>query len=74
VRCFAPTQYGRKSVSQRAFHTVFEFIEDLKKGDLSKYKPVYIRTLKHRILKKKHEQLTNEALLINEILHKVESL
>jgi hypothetical protein len=50
-----------------------EFIQDLKRGDLSKYKPVYVRTLKHRILKK-HKQLTNEALLINEILEKLESL
>jgi hypothetical protein len=50
-----------------------EFIEDLKNDNLSKYKPVYIRTLKHRILKK-HKQLTNEALLINEILEKLESL
>lgn len=50
-----------------------EFIGDLKKGDISRYKPVYARTLKHRILKK-HKQLTNEALLINEILEKLESL
>jgi len=50
-----------------------EFIEDLKRGDVSKYKPVYARTLKHRILKK-HKQLTNEALLVNEIVEKLESL
>ena len=50
-----------------------EFLEDLKRGDISKYKPVYVRTLKHRILKK-HKQLTREALLVNEVLEKLQEL
>lgn len=50
-----------------------EFLEDLKRGDISKYKPVYVRTLKHRILKK-HKQLTHEALLLNEVLDKLQEL
>lgn len=53
--------------------TEMQFLEDLKKGNVSKYKPVYIRTLKHRILKK-HKQLTHEALLLNEVLDKLQEL
>jgi hypothetical protein len=61
---------GKRVVLSKA---ELEFLEDLKKGDISKYKPVYIRTLKHRILKK-HRQLTHEALLINEVLDKLQEL
>jgi hypothetical protein len=50
-----------------------KFIEDLKAGKAGEYEPTYKRTLKHRILKK-HRQLTHEALLINEVLDKLEAL
>lgn len=50
-----------------------QFIQDLKKGDVDKYEPTYRRTLKHRILKK-HKRLTVEALLINEVLEKLNAL
>lgn len=50
-----------------------KFIEDLKAGKAGDYEPTYRRTLKHRILKK-HKQLTHEALLINEVLEKLEAL
>lgn len=50
-----------------------KFITDLKKGNIKDYDNVYLRTLKHRILKK-HKQLTHEALLINEILDQLQAL
>lgn len=50
-----------------------KFIQDLKKGNIKNYDKSYLRTLKHRILKK-HKMLTHEALLINEILDKLQSL
>lgn len=50
-----------------------KFIHDLKKDNIKDYDKSYLRTLKHRILKK-HRQLTHEALLINEILDKLQSL
>lgn len=50
-----------------------KFIIDLKKGNIKDYDNVYLRTLKHRILKK-HKQLTHEALLINEILDQLQAL
>ncbi|HEY9387138.1 MAG TPA: hypothetical protein VIP70_08855 [Nitrososphaeraceae archaeon] len=50
-----------------------KFITDLKKGDITKYDPTYVRTLKHRIMRK-HKQLTYEALMINEILDILRSL
>lgn len=50
-----------------------KFIQDLKKDNIKNYDKSYLRTLKHRILKK-HKKLTHEALLINEILDKLESL
>lgn len=49
------------------------FIHALKKGDIDKYEPTYRRTLKHRILKG-HKRLTFEALLINEVLDKLQEL
>jgi hypothetical protein len=49
------------------------FLKDLKNEDISKYENSYLRTLKHRILKK-HKRLTYEALLINEVLDKLQSL
>jgi hypothetical protein len=51
----------------------YKFIQDLKAGNIEKYDPTYIRTLKHRILKK-HKRLTFEALLINEVLDKLQEL
>jgi hypothetical protein len=50
-----------------------KFIHDLKKGNVYDYDKSYLRTLKHRILKK-HRQLTHEALLINEVLDKLQSI
>ncbi len=50
-----------------------KFLEDLKKDDIKEYDKVYLRTLKHRVLKK-HKKLTHEALLINEVLDKLQSL
>ena len=50
-----------------------KFVHDLKKGNISQYNEIYLRTLKHRILKK-HKQLTHEALLINEVLDKLQAL
>lgn len=50
-----------------------EFVHNLKKGKIEHYNKVYVRTLKHRILKK-HKQLTHEALLINEVLDKLHAL
>jgi hypothetical protein len=50
-----------------------EFIKKLKAGKIQDYNKVYIRTLKHRILKK-HRQLAHEALLIDEVLDKLQSL
>ena len=50
-----------------------KFLEDLKKGDIDKYDKSYLRTLKHRILKK-HKRLTYEALMLNEVLDKLREL
>ena len=51
-----------------------KFLEDLKRDDIKQYDKVYLRTLKHRILKK-HKKLTHEALLIkDEVLDKLQSL
>ena len=50
-----------------------KFMEDLKAWRAGEYEPTYRRTLKHRILKT-HKQLTHEALLINEVLEKLEAL
>jgi hypothetical protein len=49
-----------------------KFITDLK-GDITKYDPTYVRTLKNRIMRK-HKRLTYEALMINEILDRLRSL
>jgi hypothetical protein len=49
------------------------FLKDLKNEDVAKYENSYLRTLKHRILKK-HKRLTYGALLINEVLDKLQSL
>lgn len=50
-----------------------KFVQDLKKDNIKGYNEIYLRTLKHRILKK-HKQLTHEALLINEVLDKLQAL
>jgi hypothetical protein len=50
-----------------------EFLKKLKEGKIQSYNKVYLRTLKHRILKK-HKKLAHEALLIDEVLDKLQSL
>lgn len=50
-----------------------KFLDDLKKGNIRNYDDSYIRTLKHRILKK-HRRLTYEALLINEVLDELNAI
>lgn len=43
-----------------------KFLQDLKRGDLNSYTPVYKRQLKHNIIKKR-KQLTEDLLLVNEV-------
>jgi hypothetical protein len=50
-----------------------KFLHDLQKGDLSKYPPGYRKVLKHRILKKR-EGLTADALLISNLLDKLQEI
>jgi hypothetical protein len=50
-----------------------DFIYDLKKGDLKKYSLNYKRVLKFKILKKR-KSLTNDLLLINDVLDELESV
>lgn len=54
-----------------------EFILDLRSGDLQKlekkYSPSYKRVLKHRILQKR-KTLTDDLILINEVLDELQSL
>lgn len=50
-----------------------KFLENLKTGNMQEYSPNYIRVLKHRILRK-HKQLAHEALLITEVLDKLQAL
>lgn len=50
-----------------------EFLKNLKAGKIQHYNNVYLRTLKHRILKK-HKKLAHEALLIDEVLDKLQAL
>jgi hypothetical protein len=50
-----------------------KFLNDLKKGNIKDYDNSYLRTLKHRILKK-HKRLTYEALLINEVLDELHAI
>jgi hypothetical protein len=50
-----------------------QFLKDLKKGCIAKYTNTYIRTLKHRILRK-HKQLTYEVLLINDVIDELQCL
>lgn len=50
-----------------------KFIEDLRAEKVDGYAPTYRRTLKHRILKKR-KKLTDELLLVNAVLDKLESL
>ena len=51
-----------------------EFLNILKNKDIEidDYNPLYLRTLKHRILK--NRKLTHEALLIDEVLDKLQFL
>ncbi len=50
-----------------------DFIDDLKKGDMRKYSSNYKRVLKFKILKKR-KSLTNDLLLINDVLEELESV
>lgn len=54
-----------------------EFIKDLKEGDYSKltkkYSTSYRRVLKYRLLQKR-KNLTDDLLMINSVLDKLESL
>ena len=50
-----------------------KFLQNLKKGNMKEYTPNYTRVLKHRILRK-HRQLAHEALLIDEVLDKLQAL
>lgn len=50
-----------------------DFIDDLKKGDMKKYSLNYKRVLKFKILKKR-KSLTNDLLLINDVLEELESV
>jgi hypothetical protein len=50
-----------------------DFIDDLKKGDMKKYSLNYKRVLKFKILKKR-KSLTNDLLLINDVLEELESI
>jgi len=53
--------------------TELKFLNDLKKRNIQNYDDSYLRTLKHRILKK-HKHLTYEALLINEVLDELHAI
>jgi hypothetical protein len=50
-----------------------QFLEAIKKGDISEFPPVYKRQLKHNILKKR-KRLTDDLLLVNEVWDKLESI
>lgn len=50
-----------------------KFLEAVKKGDLSDYTLVYKRQLKHNVLKKR-KALTDDLLLVNEVLDRLEKL
>ena len=50
-----------------------QFLEDVRKGDLSRYTALSKRQYKHRILKKR-KQLTSDLLVINELLEKLEAV
>jgi hypothetical protein len=50
-----------------------KFLQDLKNDNMQDYKRNYARVLKHRILRK-HRQLAHEALLIDEVLDKLQDL
>jgi hypothetical protein len=53
--------------------TELKFLNDLKKRNIQNYDDSYLRTLKHRILKK-HKRLTYEALLINEVMDELHAI
>lgn len=50
-----------------------QFLKDVQWGDISGYTPVYRRQLKHKILKKR-KALTDDLLLINAVLDKLQEL
>jgi hypothetical protein len=53
--------------------TELKFLNDIEKRNIQNYDDSYLRTLKHRILKK-HKRLTYEALLINEVLDELHAI
>jgi hypothetical protein len=50
-----------------------EFLNDLQKGKIEGYSAAYKRQLKHRILGKRRE-LTDDLLLVNAVLDKLQEL
>jgi hypothetical protein len=50
-----------------------KFLKDVKNGKMSEYSANYRYVLKHRILGKR-KTLTNDLLLINEVLDELQSL
>jgi len=50
-----------------------KFLQDLQRGDISKWDPNYKRQLKHNILKKR-KRLTEDLLLVNDLLDKLQEL
>lgn len=50
-----------------------KFLQDVKKGELGKYSPVYKRQLKHNVIKKR-KQLTDDLVLVNEVWDKLQDL
>jgi hypothetical protein len=50
-----------------------EFLRDIKENKIKEYSPNYRYVLKHRILGKR-KTLTNDLLLINEVLDKLQAL
>ena len=50
-----------------------EFLEKLRDGRVEEYNANYRRVLKHKILKKRNT-LTDDLLLINEVLDKLQEL
>ncbi len=70
---FNNVKYGEKCAMVVLSKAERKFIHDVKKGDLSAYTPVYKRQLKFNILKKR-KALTDDLLLVNEVLDKLQDL
>ena len=70
---FNNVKYGVQLALVVLSKTERKFLQDLRKGDLSGYSSVYRRQLKHNILKKR-KGLTEDLLLVNELLDKLQEL